>query len=278
MANFSTNDPGRPKRIKADLKEAAESAGRLRQGCAEQAKEYGYAEDMLGFFVPQFENMPDHPSLGRTEQAIRRVRDFFKKKENEMQAQMFDFSDLVYTSGTSTAITVKTISLDYQSRVLEQAKLPNPPDWWSPNEEDQLAARLDKLDPELGKLMQSAWNCFYGQQDERAAVFSMRQLYDHFFNLLAPDEDVRNSTFFMRKKGDRPNQVSRRERLKYAANIKVTNPEQKELLLSQTNYTLDTYSDLNKLHTYGALGREEVRKILLGMERLLKQWMDAIGI
>jgi len=54
------------------------------------------------------------------------------------------------------------------------------------------ARRLGQLNPSLGQTYQSAWNAYFAEPHDpgRTALWEMRQTYDHFFDVLAPDDAV----------------------------------------------------------------------------------------
>jgi hypothetical protein len=105
----------------------------------------------------------------------------------------------------------------------------------------------------------------------------MRQLYDHFFSLVAPDDAVRKSPVFHVKSGDKPMQVQRRERLEYAASL-VRDKRLSELLLAEVNEVLDVYQQLNMIHARHSLDRARAKATLLAMQQVIQQWMDALEL
>jgi hypothetical protein len=107
-------------------------------------------------------------------------------------------------------------------------------------------------------------------------MFQARQAFDEFFQLLAPDEDVRNSKFFKRKKGLKPDQVSRSERIQYAAHFCVQDEILAESLAVQADHVVEIYKRLNKAHKRGILERENVLEDLKSMLGVLEQWVDAL--
>ncbi len=153
---------------------------------------------------------------------------------------------------------------------------PTPPPSWQPDRQELYAYKLENIDSELAKLYRSVWQLFYGgtENAERAALLSMRQLYDHFFEKIAPDEQVRSSPYFTLKEGENPNQIYRKERIRYAANEKVKNEEISRILETQADSIVEIYNGLNKLHKRGALKSEEVRRILIAMQTIIEQWLD----
>jgi hypothetical protein len=123
---------------------------------------------------------------------------------------------------------------------------PKPPPSWQPDRKELYAEKLGKLHPELAKLYRSVWQSFYGgaENAERAAMLSMRQLYDHLFDILAPNDQVLNSPYFTPKEGKKPNQIYRIERIKYAANVGLKDRELGQALEAQGDYILQVYAGI----------------------------------
>jgi hypothetical protein len=106
----------------------------------------------------------------------------------------------------------------------------------------------------------------------------MRQAYDHFFGILAPDKNVRESPYFQQKSKGDPNTVSRKERLHYAANTKIKDNDLKELLLAQDDYIIKLYKRLNKAHERSSIDSKEAKETINAMRTILEQWIDALNI
>lgn len=136
-----------------------------------------------------------------------------------------------------------------------------------------------ELDPELGRLAKSVWQLFHGNSDggPRAALATMRQLYDHLFGVLAPDAEVRQSRFFAIKSGEKPNQVSRAERLQFAASKHVSDGALATLLVDNADQVIKTYNRLNMLHVRQELDALAVEQALTAMQAVIRQWVDAIA-
>ncbi len=67
------------------------------------------------------------------------------------------------------------------------------------------AERFSVFDNALGKTYKEIDETLYGtiSDPERATMFVVRQLYDHFFQVLAPDEEVRASKYWRNKKPEK---------------------------------------------------------------------------
>ena len=143
-----------------------------------------------------------------------------------------------------------------------------------------LLDRLRKLDPALADTFGAIKEVLYGTKSdpERAALYLIRQMFDHFFGLLAPDDLVRKSPYWEKKKGNNPDLVSRMERLKYAAYEHVSDDTKRERLLATAKHMLYVYNALNRAHTRGKLDVSKARSALREMESLIQNWVIAIEL
>jgi hypothetical protein len=143
-----------------------------------------------------------------------------------------------------------------------------------------LATRFSKLDPDLGRACGEIWDCLYGTtaDPERPALFMIRQTWDHLFEILAPDEEVRQSEFWKQKDAPRQDQVTREERFRFAVTRRVADQNKKELLDAACRQMLDLYAELNRAHKRGEIDPIRARQSLNSMYSWLLQWADALGI
>jgi hypothetical protein len=146
--------------------------------------------------------------------------------------------------------------------------------------QSNLADRFHKVDPALGKVCSQIWEALFGTiaDPERAAMYMLRQTWDHFFDRLAPDEDVRSSPFFTKKPGDKPNLVHREERLRYALNTQVKEENKRALLAAESKQMLALYQNLNRAHERGEVNVLKARQSLNSMFAYLEAWANALGI
>jgi hypothetical protein len=219
------------------------------------------------------------PIFSATEESLTKFDEFLRVREAKADALWFDVSSASYALASTSALTV-SVSASADLGTWTQKVTPlAPPPHWSKDRIEQYAKKLETLNPELGKVARSVWQSFYGGSDsaERTSIFLMRQLYDHLFSLLAPDDEVRTSPFFKEKEGDKPQQVHRRERLQYAAFVRVPDRLLGEALFREADQALELYEQLNRLHTRGALDPAAVRDVLTSMQAVIEQWVDAVG-
>lgn len=150
----------------------------------------------------------------------------------------------------------------------------------SPERQKEYSERFSKIDINLGKTYMEIWEALYGTKGdpERAALYLIRQAFDHLFDNLAPDYEVRNSIYWKRKKGDKPDQIFRRERVEYAANKHIFDKNRKNTILATSKNMLDVYESLNRAHKRGDLDKDKARRVLNQMATFLENWIDAIAI
>lgn len=280
IVDSNENDPNRPHRIGDLASGMADFCAERQQFYAQRAQDFGYSEEIFRNVARTISEMPDDPVLVGTEAAFRRFDLFLRSQEEQVSKYRFDVSSAAYALGTATSSTAAAVYSDGFGIKPANLYKPGPPPTWSPDRMNQYAARLAKLDQELGSLSRSVWQAFYGgaENAERASLLSMRQLYDHLFSVLAPDEEVRKSPWFSAKDGEKRNQIQRRERLLFAANRRVKNPKLGAMLESEAEYVLEVYERLNILHMRNALDREAVRTLLASMQGVVEQWVDALEL
>lgn len=113
----------------------------------------------------------------------------------------------------------------------------------------------------------------------RSAMFLARQLFDHFFDIVAPDPEVRSSKFWRPKAIDESkdsNAVWKNEKLNFAAFYRVKDQYRRQTLEAMSRQMIDLYNLLNKAHTRGPILEAQASHAVESMIRLLQQWIDSI--
>lgn len=142
-----------------------------------------------------------------------------------------------------------------------------------------ILSKLNKIDEELGNLYSGAREVLYATRSdpERGALFYMRQLFDHLFGKLAPDDEVRVSSYWNEKTGtDNPLLVTRRERVIFAANTSISNSEHRDTLSAKAQHVIDVYTTLNMAHKRGKLDQDKAKDALREMFVIVGDWADAL--
>ena len=134
------------------------------------------------------------------------------------------------------------------------------------------AAKLNNLNPTLANTYNQVWQAYYGTSSEphRAALFVMRTLFDNFFAWLAPDDEVRNSSHWHKKTGEKENQIWRSERLAYALEKNVKHADRRDILKAEANQIGALYEAANEAHNRGALDEDKASKTLMAMDSFLE--------
>jgi hypothetical protein len=280
--NDNSNDPERPNRIAKKASEIAHYFHERQQFYAKKAQEYGYSEELFKNISSTMTSTQDNPLYSGLETSLNKFDIFVKAREKQAEKFLFDVSSASYALATSVSSTTSTVTLAANSNMslADSFDIPKPPISWTSDRIELYAARLEKLEPELGRLSRSVWQSYYGgaENAERAALLSMRQLYDHLFQILAPDDEIRGTKYFKEKDGDKKYQIHRIERINYVANTKISDSKLAETLIEQASHLLKLYDQLNKLHTRGKLNRENVKVTLTSMQSTLEEWIDALNM
>jgi len=290
MSNYNNSDVGKMKMRKKNPVPLFDSIisklKKFHQQSVDAAQNFGYALLVFENLKSIWENMSE--SKINNNDAAQMYKDnieFLQMFNNEL-----DYSaevtnrDLVlsgYASGSSAYFVNSTSSTDafmdidlglitpYESLMRR-----------SPERQKEYSERFSKIDTNLGKTFKEIWEALYGtkQDPERAALFLIRQAFDHLFNELAPDKEVRNSIYWERKKEGKQNQIYRRERIEYAANKFIKDKYRRNTVLATSKNMLNVYDSLNRAHNRGELDKNKARNVLHQMATFLENWIDAITI
>ena len=142
---------------------------------------------------------------------------------------------------------------------------------------EDFTTKLSVLDQSLAKTYREAWHSFYAQRYDplRGALFLMRQVFDHLFELIAPDDKVRESPHWSRKEGDKPIIVYRSERLRFAANRCIKDKIKQLALLESVEEALRSYERLNIAHKRGDLTPEKASEVFKAADSIVRSWVEA---
>jgi len=156
-------------------------------------------------------------------------------------------------------------------------------DWLVPvatSQREKTKESLKMLSTDLADTYDAIWEVLYGtrKNPERGSLYLIRQVFDHLFGVLAPDNEVRASQFWHPKGGNEPNQVARQERIEYAAYTKVKNKTAAKRLVASTKHMLDVYKTLNKAHKRGKLDLTQARISLKEMQAIIEDWVQSLSL
>jgi len=154
------------------------------------------------------------------------------------------------------------------------------PVFLTPDQHEIFTKRFMEFDETLGKTYQEIWEVLYGTRadPERAALYLIRQSFDHLFERLASDDEVRKSPFWTKKDGEKPEQIWREERIQYAASTHIKDKARSVTILASTKHMLKVYQALNRAHERNNINRAKARKALEEMRTFLEDWANAVGL
>jgi hypothetical protein len=156
------------------------------------------------------------------------------------------------------------------------ATVPPPPAFLLPPlTRPDLPERLCRLDATLGDVCRQIRQTLYGTRADptRSAMYLTRQVFDHLFNKLAPDDDVREHL------GQLPGeQVTRKQRVHYAIDKHVGDSGRKATLHASVDEFVAWYEELQKAHTRGPLDENAARTTLVAMNQRLEEWAEALKL
>lgn len=257
----------------------------LHEKFVESSTNIGYARDAIQSVRPIWERLgnsdtsdPDILDLYKTNyQFLQSFRNEVRSYQ-EMATPFFGLFN--NTAGTASVFVSASGSTDaFVGNITEYSPLDFPV-FLTPSQHETYTKRFMTFDESLGKTYQEIWEVLYGTRadPERAALYLIRQSFDHLFDKLAPDDEVRRSPFWTLKKGDKPEQVWREERIQYAASTHIKEKARLETILASSKHMLSVYQALNRAHERKNINRAKARKVLEEMRTFLEDWANAVGL
>jgi hypothetical protein len=146
------------------------------------------------------------------------------------------------------------------------------------SDEKAYSRKLELLDASLAGTYRGAWHALYAEAHDpgRPSLWQMRQVMDHFFGLLAPDDKVRQSIHWSRKSGNKPEGVHRAERWRYAADRWLGDPQLRNVFVESVREIDHAYETLNQAHKRGALDRARAEETFRAADAVVRRWIDGI--
>lgn len=268
------------------FKVTKDTADKLHRHYTEGAKFTGYILDRLEANEPYWDTLvdysPDDTGIDMTVGSGEVFLRSYNQQLNNLYNQLPDHSASLITLASSGAtFDANTASLADVVPVFEGKEIDHQPCPFI-NQEDfsSRGDRLEKLDHSLADTYRQVWEDLHGTRSdpERAALYLMRQTYDHFFDILSPDDEVRKSSIWKKKEGEKPELVTRIERIEYAALSHINDEVQAKMLSSSAKPILKVYNELNQAHKRGELNPKKARKAVLAMDKILSDWLDALDM
>jgi hypothetical protein len=275
-----------PEEIKRLFEESKVAADKLHRRYTQGAKLTGYIRDRLEanepYWVTLADCSPEDPDMDMTIASGEAFLRSYKQQLNYLYGQLSDQSASLTTLASSgSTFDANTASLCdvipiFQGKELEHQPCP----FIEQGDYSSRERQLEKLDPSLARTYSQVWEALHGTRSdpERTALYLMRQTYDHFFYVLAPDDKVRQSKVWKEKEGDKPELVTRAERIEYAALTHIKDEGWAKLMSSSAKPILKVYSELNQAHKRGELNPTKARRAVLAMDKVISDWLDALDL
>ena len=265
------------------FKAAIESAERLHNSLTSATEGVGYTRQVLisshARYLILYDEAQNNPSLYSVVASGLQFVKNVGSELNRLSGLAGDIEDplsiMSYSTGSFSGSTDAAIGL---SGIQDMPGLESVPAPLPRKSREDYSSRLKALDTSLSKTYDQVWQTYYGTSADRhrASLFMMRQVYDHFFSCLAPDELVRKSEYWTRKEGDKPDRVYRSERMVYAAHTHIKILGLADTLAASAKQINNLYEAANEVHNRGNLNEENADKTLLAMDSILKDWIDAL--
>ena len=257
------------------LEEICELLERGQKYHAQKAQEYGEPKDLfLGF--KDLTHKVNEEAFSPFTASFDAYRAFLRaQKNNQLQVSIGStgFANVSSAAAFSTTPMIPAVQ-KFADTYLK------PPKSMTSVSSEIYASRLEKLDAELGRMYRGIAEVFWGstQNPERTALGLTRQVFDHLFSVLAPDDKVRDSAHFTPKTNGDEKAVQRIERIRYAAYTRIKDRAQADFLAEQAAGLLNAYGELNRLHVRDGIDRSQATQILQAMLVFLQQWIDALAL
>jgi hypothetical protein len=270
------------KRLEDIMTNLQQKANKLKLATGELSAKSGYMADSVITFAEAHLALVDSPL------------DSIEKKQNiasgvaigyELDMRLDGLLNGAHTYGqliepaipvfsTSAAAAIATCNSFCPGKVLKYSPCP----YLEDSDENIYASKLDLLNHVLANVYRDAWQALHTDALDpgRPFLWQMRQVMDHFFKLLAPDDQVRDSVHWSPKSGDKPNAISRPERYMFAAHRWVTDPQLRNVFVESAKEVYNAYQKLNKAHDRNSLDHKRAEEIFISADAIVRRWIDAI--
>jgi hypothetical protein len=204
----------------------------------------------------------------------------FREQVESLEEQSSDFqgqvqsvmgSATVFANSTASTASVSGYSLGFNSEPIKQFR-------YVFDTHDEYGVRMSIINPALGKSFDTIKSAYFGSTKEglRQSLFMARQTFDQLFDSLVTDDEVRQQSWWLSENSQKPEMVTRRQRMRYAAEKHVKDPAKRKVLLDGIEHMNKVYNSLQKLHSRNVLDEEKDKDVLFEMLDLLKNWVDSL--
>lgn len=255
----------------------------IQQKFASASEQTGYAKKAVSSGKPYWKSADRAFNEGAADEILAsgyRILESFNEQVRYLDEQSEGFISQVYSvmgtasfiaNATSSTATVSGYPIDFDPEPVRKFRC-------TFDTHDEYTGKFSQLDPSLGQTYRAIKSTYLGSTVEslRQALFLTRQTYDHFFDALVDDEEVKKQSWWSPDNTKKPDTVPRLQRIRYAAEKYVKDPRQRKVLIDGAQHMNDVYQKLQKLHKRGPLDEEKDKDALFEMLSLLRIWVDAI--
>jgi len=269
--------------VKNAFDNVEESARTIHEKFVDAAQYAGYISDTLEHLRPIYTNLAERLNEDKDlatlvvsgTNSIISLNNELKSLGEE--AQFVVRGTFQVAGSTNTFVSSSSAAASMSSLETVDTQIFEPPTFLT-TDDSKYAEMFDRLDPALGKTYRAIFETYYGTVSDpvRAAMALIRQSFDHFFDILAPNDKVRESEYWTPKEGNEPDKIYRRERMEYAIRTHISNETRGDTLISNLDLILKNYGFLNNLHKRGELNKEKSRTALWSIKRFLEDFIDSI--
>lgn len=271
------------------LKEINNLLNDIQKDFIQGAQQIGIVKQNINNLEPFFNNInPSSTKDNDVSQFLYNVKDFLSSYKNELQIQKSKTNEAINNVYHSTAsgVVFAYSTTSAWSVVASESYNPNDIKLKLPvtaPSNSNFPEKLAKLDISLSNTYKEIDEILHGTvaDPKRAALYMIRQSFDHLFDKLAPDEEVRSSKYWKKKdskESKNPNEVWRIEKIKYAAFTHVKDETRAQGLVDQSKFVIDTYNLLNKAHKREELNIDEANNLIISMKTILEEWVEALNL
>lgn len=271
--------------LRDDLERLEEKAKNLSKKLGTSAEQAGYIVDAVGSVTKSYRGVMDlqtdeagiSQAVESGKKIVSGLEDFLDPLLNSADSlnKILDSGMPVFSTASSASVTMGNSFSIFPSpaRFIPCPFLPK-------SETERYTNKLEQLDPSIAKTYKSAWSLYYAESHDpgRPALWQLRQAIDHFFDLLAPTQQVRESPCWSPKPTGDSQAVHRKERLQFAAANRVKDTRQRAVLIESTDEMLRALERLSAAHKRGPIDHQRAREVFLSADDVLRRWIDAISV
>jgi hypothetical protein len=264
-----------------DIEALETNLGKAREHLAGATSELGYQLDVVKVTRPYWESVSPASGMPVASGAVvlhtwREQSEALARESERVARQITNMSGTAsyVAANTGTLSQIYPVSPPIDIGAIQRITVQR-------SEQDFVEKGLMKIDNHLARTYATIWQYIrYPAFDPmRGPLFLMRQVFDHFLDKLAPDNEVQSQPSFqpdaqLKKKNGKG--ITRNHRIEYIANTKVRHLEVRSSLKSSSKNFHDIYDGLNEAHKRAALNEDAARQAVYAGSTLLANWLRAL--